>query len=200
MLLKIPFSRDKMDVTIHVDLFRQKENKLNVEQSKQKNMKKMIAPITLAIAVVLSAVGCGGKKDPVTYNNEVITVINGNEKHINDMNAAMGNRDYEAASKAREEWEKSILEDIEKIEKIGDFNGDDNLQQAVLTGLKGYKKIVEEDYPKLIDIRKNDSGDAETEKTLLDNINDAFEKMANGVNEASNRFAKDHLTNLRGKE
>lgn len=40
------------------------------------------------------------------------------------------------------------------MEEIGDFNGDAGLQNAVLKGLKGYKKIVDQDYPKLIDIRK----------------------------------------------
>lgn len=158
-------------------------------------MKKIIVPAALAI-MALIMVSCGGKKDPVAYNNEVITVINGHEKHINDMNTAMTNADYDAASKVQEEWKKSIDSDIEKTEKIGDFNGDDKLQQAVLEGLRGYKKIVEDDYPKLIDIRKNNNGDIETERSLLNNINDAFEKMANGVNKASDQFAKDHLNNI----
>lgn len=157
-------------------------------------MNKLIASIAV-LSIVFSTIGCGSKKDPVEYNNEVITIINGSEKHINEMNAAMINKNYDEATKIQEEWKKAVDEDIKKMEKIGDFNGDDQLQQAVLAGLKGYKKIVEEDYPKLIDIRKDNTADIDTERVLLDNINDAFEKMANGVNQASNQFTKDHLTN-----
>lgn len=157
-------------------------------------MKKLISPITVFF-VVLSTIGCGSKKDPVAYNNEVITIINGSDKHIGEMNMAMTSRNYDEASKIQEAWKKAVNEDIQKMEKIGDFNGDDRLQQAVLTGLKGYKKIVEDDYPKLIGIRKSNPNDIETEQTLLDNINDAFEKMANGVNRASDQFAREHLTN-----
>lgn len=76
------------------------------------------------------------------------------------------------------------------MEEIGDFNGDAGLQNAVLKGLKGYKKIVDQDYPKLIDIRKNNKEDVRVEQTALENINKAFENMANGVNEASNNFEK----------
>ncbi|MOA57572.1 hypothetical protein D3C78_1817750 [compost metagenome] len=58
--------------------------------------------------------------------------------------------------------------------------------------MKGYGKIVSEDYPKLINIRKSTTQDPVVEQGLLDNINKAFEDMANGVNVASDKFEKDY--------
>lgn len=144
---------------------------------------------TVICAAVIFLASCGGSKDPVAYNNAIISVINGSERQVTLMNEAMNAADYAKAEEVRLGWEKSVNEDINKVEDLGDFNGDAAFQQAVLNGLKGYKKIVTEDYVKLIDIRKNGTAaDAEKEAQLLDNINAAFEDMAKGVNEASDKF------------
>lgn len=138
---------------------------------------------------VLTMSSCGsGTKDPVQYNNTIITVINDSEKHVTDMNAAMNASDYAQAEQVRVDWEKALNKDIKTVEDLGDFKGDANFQKAVLDGLNGYKKIVTEDYPKLIELRKNKSTDTQAESALLDNINKAFETMGNGVNKASNEF------------
>lgn len=150
-------------------------------------IKQMITGMLTVAVLTMSSCG-SGEKDPATYNNSIITVINGSEQHITDMNAAMGNSDYAKAEEIRTAWNKSLDEDIKKVEDLGDFKGDATFQKAVLDGLKGYKKIVTEDYPKLIEIRKNKTSDATAESTLLDNINKAFENMSNGVNKASSEF------------
>ncbi|WP_437922201.1 LIC11966 family surface protein [Sphingobacterium sp. LRF_L2] len=148
---------------------------------------------SIAIFTLVSLSSCGSKKDPVEYNNAIITVINGSEKHVTDMNRAMNAADYNKAEEVRIIWEKSIHEDIKKVEDLGDFNGDDGFQKAVLNGLNGYKKIVTEDYPKLIAIRKeNQLVETDEEAGLLSNINKAFENMARGVNEASDKFEKSY--------
>ncbi|WP_270087605.1 LIC11966 family surface protein [Sphingobacterium sp. SYP-B4668] len=154
-------------------------------------MKKIISK-TFVILPLLIMIACGTKKDPIQYNNDLMTVINGSEKHITDMNTAMQSNNYEQAEKVQKEWYDSVSKDIKKVEDIGDFNGDANLQNAILTGLKGYKKIVEDDYPKLIELRKNKVENPANEEKLLNNINQAFEVMANGVNKASSKFEKDY--------
>lgn len=154
-------------------------------------MKKVISG-SAALIMVCTLLSCGGKKDPVAYNNELMTVINSEEAHINEMNSAMQSKKYDEAEKVALKWDEAVKEDIKKIEKIGDFNGDDQLQQAILNGLKGYGKIVTDDYPKLIAIRKSSTQDPVAEQRLLDNINKAFEDMANGVNVASDKFEKDY--------
>ena len=154
-------------------------------------MKKVILG-SVALIMFCTFLSCGGKKDPVAYNNELMTIINSEEAHINEMNSAMQSKNYDEAEKVAIKWKDAVKEDIQKVEKIGDFNGDDQLQQAILTGLKGYDKIVSEDYPKLIAIRKSESQDPAAEQGLLDNINKAFENMANGVNVASDKFEKDY--------
>lgn len=149
-------------------------------------IKKVITGIMTA--AVLSMSSCGGTKDQAAYNNSIITVINGSEKHITDMNAAMNASDYAKAEEVRTTWEKALNEDIRKVEDLGDFKGDATFQKAVLDGLNGYKKIVTEDYPKLIELRKKNTADPAAESALLDNINKAFENMSNGVNKASTEF------------
>ncbi|WP_293942901.1 MULTISPECIES: LIC11966 family surface protein [unclassified Sphingobacterium] len=150
-------------------------------------IKQLITGILTVAVLTMSSCG-SGTKDPAAYNNSIITVINGSEKHITDMNAAMNASDYAKAEQVRTDWEKSLNDDIKKVEELGDFKGDASFQKAVLDGLNGYKKIVTEDYPKLIELRKSKTPDAATESTLLDNINKAFENMSNGVNKASTEF------------
>lgn len=92
-------------------------------------------------AAVLSLSSCSsGEKDPAAYNNSIITVINSSEKHVTDMNAAMNGSDYSKAEQVRADWEKSLNDDIKKVEELGDFKGDATFQKAVLDGLNGYKK------------------------------------------------------------
>lgn len=146
----------------------------------------------IVLSSLLVMMSCNGKKNPEQYNNEIITVINGSDKHMTDMNSAMQSKDYDKAEKVRVEWEKAIDQDIKKMEDIGDFNGDAQLQNAVLNGLKGYKKIVTDDYPKLIDLRKKNTQDPAAEELLLNNINNAFQNMAENVNQASDKFERDY--------
>ncbi|WP_454879239.1 LIC11966 family surface protein [Sphingobacterium detergens] len=154
-------------------------------------MKQFITGILTVAVLTISSCG-SGVKDPATYNNSIITVINGSEKHIEAMNAAMNAADYAKAEQVRTDWGKSLDEDIRKVEDLGDFKGDASFQKAVLEGLNGYKKIVTEDYPKLIELRKSKTPDATTEAALLDNINKAFENMSTGVNKASTEFEGKH--------
>ena len=142
-------------------------------------------------AVLSMIVACGGNtQDPATYNNELMTTINSNEQHITDMNAAMNAGDYDKASEVRKTWEEALKEQQEKVENMGDFDGDNSLQQGVLAGLAAYQKIVKEDYVKLIEIRSQGVDDAAAETTALNNINNAFEEAANAVNEAGAEFEK----------
>jgi len=154
-------------------------------------MKKVISG-SAALIMFCTLLSCGQKKDAVAYNNELMTIINSEEVHISEMNSAMQSKKYDEAEKVALKWDQAVKEDIKKVEKIGDCNGDDQLQQAILKGLKGYGKIVSEDYPKLINIRKSTTQDPVVEQGLLDNINKAFEDMANGVNVASDKFEKDY--------
>ncbi len=143
----------------------------------------------MLVAGMLSLTSCGSEaKNPAEYNNAIITVINGNETHISEMNSAMSSGDYSKAEQVRADWEIALDADIKKVEGLGDFNGDDNFRKSVLEGLNGYKKIVKETYPKLIEIRKNKQNDPSKENDLLDQINTAFENAANKVNEASGAF------------
>ena len=136
-------------------------------------------------------VACGGTtQDPATYNNELMSTINSNEQHITDMNAAMNAGDYDKASEVRKTWEEALTKQQAKVQDLGDFNGDNSLQQGVLAGLEAYQKIVKDDYVKLIEIRSQGVDDTAAETIALNNINSAFEEAANAVNVAGNEFEK----------
>lgn len=68
----------------------------------------------IVLSSLLVMMSCNGKKNPEQYNNEVITVINGSDKHMTDMNSAMQSKDYDKAEKVRVEWEKAIDQDIKR--------------------------------------------------------------------------------------
>ncbi|ULT28132.1 hypothetical protein KUH03_16965 [Sphingobacterium sp. E70] len=103
-------------------------------------MKQFITGVLTVAVLAISSCG-SGVKDPATYNNSIITVINGSEKHIEAMNAAMNAADYVKAEQVRADWGKSLDDDIKKVEDLGDFKGDASFQKAVLEGLNGYKKL-----------------------------------------------------------
>lgn len=149
----------------------------------------------LSLMVMLFMISCGSKESrtPQEYNNELMTIINSNEQEISKMNAAMTASNYDQASVVQKEWSAAVDRAIEKVDSIGPYKDDKQLQEAVLDGLKGYKQIVDEDYPKLIDIRKNHVADPTGEQQALNNINAAFENMANKVNIASAAFETKHV-------
>lgn len=64
--------------------------------------------------VLLTVMSCGASKDPVEYNNAVITVINGSGAYIGKMNAAMESKNYDEAEKVRVDWAKAVDADIKK--------------------------------------------------------------------------------------
>ncbi|MBE8712164.1 LIC11966 family surface protein [Sphingobacterium hungaricum] len=157
-------------------------------------MKNLIAS-GLSLIAMLLIVGCGSneKRTPQEYNNELMTIINGNEQEISKMNAAMTASNYDQATIVQKEWSAAVDRDIKKVDSIGAYKDDKQLQEAVWDGLKGYKKIVNEDYPKLIEIRKSNLTDPTGEQQALENINAAFENMANKVNVASDAFEAKHV-------
>lgn len=135
-----------------------------------------------------------GSTDPVTYNNELMTIMNNNEKDMNDMNTAMATQDYAKAETVRKTWEHDLEKAIEKSANITALKGDEGLKAAVDQGLKGYQNIATDDYKQLIELRtKEKNGDASVQPQInatLDKINKSFEEIATNVNKATNAFEK----------
>jgi hypothetical protein len=137
------------------------------------------------------------------YNNQLMSLINDNEQDISAMNSAMSGQDFDTAQGVCETWERNIDERIRKVHATESFHGDDSLKNAILKGLQIYRKIVSEDYPMLIELRKDRKTltvgptleEVRSEQRLLANINQAFEAAAMLVNNA--RFAfKQKVKNL----
>ncbi|ACU62637.1 LIC11966 family surface protein [Chitinophaga pinensis] len=146
-----------------------------------------------ALAAACTMAACNSSMDVASYNNELITVINDNEKQMAGMNEAMNSKDYTRAEQARSTWSATLDKQIKKVEDLGSYKGDDVLQKGVLNGLRTYKKVVTDDYRELITIRKAgiaDEATAAKEEKALNHINSAFEQAAEEVNKASDAFEK----------
>ncbi len=134
--------------------------------------------------------------NPVEYNNELMTLMNDNEKDMNAMNVAMSTGDYTKAETVRSTWAKNLDNAIGKVSKIKAIKNDEGLKSAVEEGLKQYKKIASQDYVKLIELRtKEKGGDASLQpqiQSVLHTINNGFETIGATVNKAGDAFAQKH--------
>src|SRR5437870_2369001 len=116
--------------------------------------KTMIRKTVFALAVNFSLLSCSGK-DPVEYNNKMMTIINSSDADMSSMNTAMTSGDFAKAEEVRKTWASKIDKQIKEVRDLGDFKGDATFKDAVLKAIGIYKTAVTKDYPTLIEIRKS---------------------------------------------
>lgn len=152
-------------------------------------MKKTVLKKGIAmVAITLSLISCS-TKSASEYNNKMMEIINASTEDMAKMNEAMTSKNWTKAEEVRNLWDKNLEKSISDVESQGDFNGDSTFKDAVLKAMNSYKKIVTEDYKKLIEIRKSgDTSKQKEEETALNNINKALEDSANELNQASTAF------------
>src|SRR5699024_5635487 len=156
---------------------------------KNKDIKKWLTLLLLTAGIVVA--GCSGNayQNYTAYNSELMKLIKSNKENIRAMNSVMTKGDYQKAEEVRKTWEKYLNQAIKKAKEIGSFNGDSGLQQAIIEGLKGYRKVVANEYKQLIDIRSQaNSSQPAKESKLLKNINQAFTKATEEVNRTVSTF------------
>lgn len=142
---------------------------------------------------LLVAVSCN-TPNPVEYNNKLMVAMNNNEKDMNDMNAAMNSQDYTKAESVRKTWGEKLGKAVADLEKMDQLKDDEGLKEAVTSGLKGYKKIADEDYKSLIELHTKEKGGDTTVQpqiqSILEKMNNEFETIANKINKAGTAFEK----------
>ncbi|MFB6454009.1 hypothetical protein ACE38W_01965 [Chitinophaga sp. Hz27] len=155
---------------------------------------KVIPAFLFAAIVAVCLASCGAVQNPVEYNNKLMTVVNDNEKSMNEMNTAMAGQDYTKAETVRKSWTEKLDKAIGEVDKMDALKEDEGLKTAVVNGLKAYKKIADNDYKTLIDLRnKEKSGDATVQLQIqasLTKINNGFDSIAGQINHASTAFEK----------
>ncbi|HEY8955790.1 LIC11966 family surface protein [Chitinophaga sp.] len=160
-----------------------------------KKVKAIFAPICIA-AVSTLIVSCGSSLNPVEYNNKLMSVMNEQEKHMNEMNSAMVSQDFAKAESVRKTWAEQLDKSITEVNKIETINEDGGLKPAVEQGLKEYKKIADEGYKELIGLRvKEKGGDTTVQPQIqatLNRINQSFDAIGGNINKASDAFEKKH--------
>ncbi len=154
-----------------------------------KKLRLITAMLTfMAIGVLVTSCG-NNPQAPAAYNNQLMKLMNGNQQDMEAMNKAMTLGNFDKAEDLRVNWEKELEGTIKKATSIDGFKGDDNLKNAVVKGLKTYKKMVSVDYKQLIEIRKKADTTLDTkENELLKNINEGFTKAGKTINQAATAF------------
>lgn len=158
-------------------------------------MKKSISLSIIAMTIACSSFlfSCNSS-DPVAYNNKIMDAINQSENDMTSMNEAMEKEDFSAAESIRTTWEANVIKGLEEVKKMGDFKGDTTLKNACIKSMETFKNSVSIDYKQLIEMRtalKNgDKVDEQKIDELLEKINKDFEKAANDLNAASEKFGQ----------
>ncbi|MCG6193515.1 ErpY-like lipoprotein [Leptospira sp. FAT2] len=159
---------------------------------KKQSLTRILA--ALGCIFLLATIGCNSQ-DPVSYNNKIMDVLNGSTDDMDALNDAMVKEDYSEAETVRKSWEAKLVKASETLKGIGDFKGNSDFKNTAVKAIDSYKNSVSNDYKQLIELRtslktgtKVDEGKIDT---LLNKINQDFEKAANELNAASDKFEKD---------
>lgn len=153
--------------------------------------KKITVLISLLFSTGLMFSSCADPKDQdaVTYINKLMNLMNNNQTNMLALNATMTSGHYDKAEKVRQDWVNHLNDAIKKAEAMDDFNGNNDLKEAVENGLKEYKEIATDEYKQLIYIRKSgNSTQTQKENKLLNEINKTFQEVGNEVNTANGDF------------
>lgn len=162
----------------------------DVTDMKTQNILKLAATLG---CIFLLASGC--KQDPVDYNNKIMEVLNSSITDLDALNAAMEKEDLANAESVRKTWETKLVSSLDKLKGIGDFKGDASFKNASVQALETYLNIVSKDYKRLIELRGlGDKADGNEINQVLNRINQDFEKAANTLNAASDKFAKEYTS------
>ncbi|EMJ94466.1 hypothetical protein LEP1GSC198_3195 [Leptospira kirschneri str. JB] len=115
-------------------------------------------------------------------------IMNTSTNDLDALNAAMEKEDLTNAENVRKTWEANLVSSLNKLKGIGDFKGDSSFKNAGVQAFETYLNIVSKDYKRLIELRG--LGD----KADSNEINQDFEKAANTLNAASDKFAKEYAS------
>ncbi|WP_419870630.1 LIC11966 family surface protein [Chryseobacterium sp. CT-SW4] len=170
-------------------------------------MKNSIIQLAAAAAISFTFINCSGDSknsttakslvnditeqvssyNAVEFNNSIMMAINNIQTDQIAMNNAMASEDYTKAGDIRATWSKNLDAAIDKISKTEPSGDGVEFKNAVLKNLESYKSIVNDQYVKLIEIRKN-NGDTNEDTALLDEINNGLESVQNNINDAADIF------------
>lgn len=119
--------------------------------------------------------------------------MNASTNDLDALNAAMEKEDLTNAENVRKAWETKLVSSLDKLKGISDFKGDSSFKNASVQALETYLNIVSKDYKRLIELRGlGDKADSNEINQVLNRINQDFEKAANTLNAASDKFAKEY--------
>lgn len=120
--------------------------------------------------------------------------MNNQSGNMSEMNSAMMSEDYTKAESVRKSWSDKLGKSIEEVSSMSTMKDDEGLKSAVEKGLKGYKKMLDEDYKELIALRtKEKAGDTNVStrvNQLLDKVNNEFETLGEDINKAGTALEK----------
>ncbi|HEY6064497.1 MAG TPA: hypothetical protein VIV35_12850 [Chitinophagaceae bacterium] len=131
-------------------------------------------------------------KSAVQYNDYIISRQTKLMQHVLDF-AKAAEKDLDSAEKMLDEYTRETAGTIEEIKGMPAFNGDSSLREAAVRSFSFYKNVFQNDYSRIITIRKKGaemtSEDIEEMKKIVDKITRDEEGFDKSFHNAQKNFA-----------
>lgn len=171
-------------------------------------MKKLIVlliAITTLVACKDSVKGENGVvyKNPAEYNDYIVTRQTSLVNKILEFSRT-AQTDLETADSLLKVYAKQTSTMIDEIKGMPSYKGDSSLKKAAIRSFTFYKRVFNDDYKRLIDIRKSrgdetEEGVAEMNR-IVQNLSKEEEELDKAFQGAQKSFASKHKMRLEENE
>ena len=153
--------------------------------------------------LVVAVASCGNKKaDAIKYNDSIV----GEQKKIIalvlDMATAISDGDYDKADAKRLDCIKQVGESKTIIDKMGEFDGSDKLQKAMLSLLTFYGDKMGNEFKQMLELLSGEP-DEESLQTIQDlnaNVTAEESKLDANLKKMQNEFAAKYDFDIKANE
>ncbi len=141
-------------------------------------------------------------KTPAQYNDYIVNRQTELMRKVSDFGVALGT-DIDSASTMLDGFTRQTSTMIDEIRGMPAYKGDSSLREAAIRSFSFYKRVFEEDYMDIINIRKKEElspDDASEIQRIIKKITREEEGLDKAFHNAQNDFAKKNNMKLRENE
>lgn len=107
---------------------------------------------------------------------------------MGSMNDAMDDEDWAGAEDVRKEWIETIDQEVIFIKSMEDFEGDTSIVKGALAYYADFKKLMQNGYKTLIEMRAAGKRGTPEEQAQLEANNAEIQRITDTFNEVSEQF------------
>lgn len=141
-------------------------------------------------------------KSPAQYNDYIVNRQTELMRKVSDFGVALGT-DIDSARTMLDGFTRQTGTMIDEIKGMPAYKGDSSLREAAIRSFSFYKRVFEEDYMDIINIRKKEEmtqDDASEIQRIITKITREEEGLDKAFHNAQNAFAKKNNMKLRENE